>query len=34
MDSGSRWAGWAIAHPDFEGMEKRTETNIYYYLPT
>lgn len=26
--AGSGWAGWACAHPDFAGIEKRTETEI------
>ena len=26
--AGSGWAGWACAHPDFAGVEKRTETEI------
>ena len=25
---GSEWAGWAITHPDFSRIEKRTETQI------
>ena len=24
--AGSGWAGWACAHPDFAGVENRTET--------
>ena len=36
-DVGDGLEGWAIAHPDFAGIEKRTETKIdnlfYYYLP-
>ena len=26
--AGSRWAEWACAHPDFPGVEKRTEAEI------
>ena len=26
--AGRGWAGWACAHPDFAGVEKRTETEV------
>ena len=26
--AGNGWAGWACAHPEFAGVEKRTETEI------
>ena len=36
--TGNGWTGWAFVHPDFAGIEKRTETKtgieIYYHLPT
>ena len=30
--AGSGWAGWACAHPDFAGVEKRTETERDHIL--
>ena len=32
-DVGDGLEGWAIAHPDFAGIEKRTETKIDSLLP-